>query len=144
MNLRAREQVRYESYLTDILAPESSSVTNVFHPAQESLDGSSYKPLSSRPASVSARADDVGIQQAVENSRRYKDYLMKQSHVRRSFQKQMEKKIAMCPYPKTFRQVWPVIPVHDPSFVRNFGLKAIFLHLGQKNLSFQLIVYMLL
>ena len=47
MNLRAREQVRYESYLTDILVPESSSVTNVFHPAQASLDGSSYKPLSS-------------------------------------------------------------------------------------------------
>ena len=118
-------------------------MTNVFHPAQASLDGSSYKPLSSRPASVSARADNVVIQQAVENSRRYKDYLMKQSHVRRSFQKQMEKKIAMCPYPKTFRQVWPVVPVHDPSFVRNFGLEAIFLHLGQKNLSFQLIVHML-
>ena len=83
----------------------------------------------SKPASVSARADDVVIQQAVENSRRYKDYLMKQSHVRRSFQKQMEKKIVMCPYPKTFRQVWPVVPVHDPSFVRNFGLEAIFLHL---------------
>ena len=50
MNLRAREQVRYESYLTDILAPESSSVANVFHPAQASLDGSSYKPLSSLPS----------------------------------------------------------------------------------------------
>ena len=50
MNLRAREQDRYESYLTDILAPESSSVTNVFHPAQALLDGSSYKPLSSLPS----------------------------------------------------------------------------------------------
>ena len=49
MNLRARE-VRYESYLTDILATESSSVTNVFHPAQASLHSSSYKPLSSLPS----------------------------------------------------------------------------------------------
>lgn len=69
------------------------------------------------------------LQQAVENSRRYKDYLMKQSHARRTFQKQVEKKVALAPYPKTFRQVWPVIPVHDPAFVRNFGLEAIFLHL---------------
>ena len=82
-----------------------------------------------KPANASGQVDDVVVRQAVENSRRYKDYLMKQSHVRRSFQKQMEKKIAMCPYPKTFRQVWPVVPVHDPSFVRNFGLEAIFLHL---------------
>ena len=36
--------------LTGILAPESSNVTNVFHPAQASLDGSSYKPLSSLPS----------------------------------------------------------------------------------------------
>ena len=43
---------------------------------------------------------------------------MKQSHVR-SFQKQMEKKIAMCPYPNIFRQVylWPVVLVYGPSFV---------------------------
>ena len=69
------------------------------------------------------------VRRAIESSKRYKDYLMKQSHARRSYQKQIERKVALAPYPKTFRQVWPVIPVHDPSFVRNFGLEAIFLHL---------------
>jgi len=79
-------------------------------------------------ADTSGKSKDLVLQQVVENSKRYRDYLMKQLHVRRSFQKQMEKRITIAPYPKTFRQVWPVIPVHDATFVRNFGLEAIFLH----------------
>ena len=79
-------------------------------------------------AETSGKNKDLVLQQVVENSKRYRDYLMKQLHVRRSFQKQMEKRITIAPYPKTFRQVWPVIPVHDATFVRNFGLESIFLH----------------
>jgi len=74
-------------------------------------------------ADTSGKSKDLVLQQVVENSKRYRDYLMKQLHVRRSFQKQMEKRITIAPYPKTFRQVWPVIPVHDATFVRNFGLE---------------------
>ena len=74
------------------------------------------------------RTENAVLQQAVENSKRYRDYLMKQSHVKKSFQKQIERRITLAPYPKTFRQVWPVIPVHDATFVSNFGLEAIFLH----------------
>ena len=69
---------------------------------------------------------------SIENSRRYKDYLFKETNVRQSFRKKMEKKIMVAPYPKTFRQVWPIIPVYDPLFIRNFGLEAILLHFDEK------------
>lgn len=68
------------------------------------------------------------VMAAVENSKRYKDYLSKHLLAKRSFQKQIERKIAASPYPKTFRQVWPVIPVFDASFIRNYGLEAIMEH----------------
>ena len=77
------------------------------------------------------------IDLSVENSKRYKDYLFKETHVRQSFRKKMEKKILAAPYPKTFRQVWPVIPVYDPLFIRNFGLEAILLHFDEKMRSAQ-------
>ena len=66
--------------------------------------------------------------QAVENSRQYKDFLMKESHAQKNFQKQMDRKLVLAPYPKTFRQVWPNIPVHDPSFMRSVGLETVCLH----------------
>ena len=75
--------------------------------------------------------------QAIENSKRYKDYLFKETHVRQSFRKKMEKKIMVAPYPKTFRQVWPIIPVYDHLFIRNFGLEAILLHFDEKMRSAQ-------
>ena len=50
---------------------------------------------------------------------------MRQSTLKKSFQKQMDKKIGSAPYPKTFRQVWPIIPVHDSSFVKNVGLECV-------------------
>lgn len=68
------------------------------------------------------------VMAAVENSKRYKDYLSKNMLAKRSFLKQIERKIASAPYPKTFRQVWPVIPVFDTSFIRNYGLEAIMQH----------------
>ena len=68
------------------------------------------------------------VMAAVENSKRYRDYLSKHLLAKRSFQKQIERKIAAAPYPKTFRQVWPVIPVFDASFIRNYGLEAILQH----------------
>ena len=68
------------------------------------------------------------VMAAVENSRRYKEYLSKNLLAKKNFQKQMERKIAAAPYPKTFRQVWPVIPVFDASFIRNYGLEAIMQH----------------
>ena len=68
------------------------------------------------------------VMAAVENSRRYREYLSKNLLAKRNLQKQIERKIATAPYPKTFRQVWPVIPVFDPSFIRNYGLEAIMQH----------------
>lgn len=50
---------------------------------------------------------------------------MKQSTLKRNFQKQIDKKIGAAAYPKTFRQVWPIIPVNDPAFIKNIGLETI-------------------
>ena len=66
--------------------------------------------------------------EAVENSKRYREFRMKQLHSKKTFQKQMERKMVSSPYPKTFRQVWPVVPIQDPAFIRNFGLEAVLHH----------------
>ena len=93
---------------------------------------SSVSSSSSDPGPPSLRPVDPerekAVMAAVENSKRYKDYLSKHLLAKRSFQKQIEGKIAAAPYPKTFRQVWPVIPVFDTSFIRNYGLEAIMQH----------------
>ena len=70
----------------------------------------------------------VNTMEAVENSKRYKEYRMKQLHSKKSFQKQMERRMVASPYPKTFRQVWPVVPIQDPAFIRNFGLESVLHH----------------
>ena len=66
--------------------------------------------------------------ETIENSKRYKEYRMKQFHSRKTFQKQMERRMISSPYPKTFRQVWPVVPIQDPTFIRNFGLESVLHH----------------
>ena len=71
------------------------------------------------------KLDESAILRAIENSRRYKEFMMKQANSKRVFQKQIEKRIATAPYPKTFRQVWPIIPVHDPSFIKSLGLETV-------------------
>lgn len=76
-------------------------------------------------SSHSVKLDEAAILKTIENSRRYRDFVMKQSNLKRNFQKQIDKKIANAPYPKTFRQVWPIIPVQDPSFVKNLGLETV-------------------
>lgn len=70
----------------------------------------------------------VDTMEAVENSKRYKEYRMRQLHSRKTFQKQMERRMISSPYPKTFRQVWPVVPIQDPAFIRNFGLESVLHH----------------
>lgn len=72
-----------------------------------------------------------------ESSRRYQEYVLKQTHAKRNFQKQVERKMMVAPYPKTFRQVWPLIPVHDSSFVRNFGMEAVMHHFDPESKAVQ-------
>ena len=72
--------------------------------------------------------DKQYVKLAVETSKRYRDFMLRQTHNRRAFSKQLERKILVAPYPKTFRQVWPIIPVQDPSFIANFGLEGVVEH----------------
>lgn len=89
----------------------------------------SSAPLRSTvPITSNGSSDVKNYSQAIDSSRRYRDYVLKQSHIRKNFQKQMERKMTSAPYPKTFRQVWPLIPVHDSGFVRNFGLESVMHH----------------
>lgn len=75
--------------------------------------------------SESPKPDEETIMKAVESSKKYREFIMKQAAVKRSFQKQIDKRMSTTPYPKTFRQVWPIIPVHDSSFVKNLGLEMV-------------------
>ena len=101
-------------------------------PAGTAPSGKTSVPVSSEPGPPSLRPVDPEREKtvvaAVESSRRYKEYLSKNMVAKKTFQKQIERKIASAPYPKTFRQVWPVIPVFDSSFIRNYGLEAIMQH----------------
>ena len=80
---------------------------------------------SNHSSSRNIKLDETVIMKSIESSRRYRDFVMKQNNIKRNFQKQIDKKIAGFPYPKTFRQVWPIIPVQDPSFVKNLGLETV-------------------
>ena len=101
-------------------------------PASTAPSGKTLVPVTSDPGPPCLKSVDPErektVMAAVENSRRYKEYLSKNQVAKKTFQKQIERKIASAPYPKTFRQVWPVIPVFDNSFVRNYGLEAIMQH----------------
>ncbi len=77
-----------------------------------------------RVSTISSINKKYGYQNS-DNSGRFRDYIVKQNHAKRTFQKQIERKMVVAPYPKTFRQVWPLIPVYDSSFVRNFGMEAV-------------------
>ena len=89
----------------------------------------------STTASIS-NGDKVYVLPA-EHSRRYRDYLVKQNMAKKNFQKQIERKMVMAAYPKTFRQVWPLIPVYDSAFVRNYGLESVSHHFDPSSNSAQ-------
>ena len=76
-------------------------------------------------SSATGKLDESLVMKTIENSRRYREFLVKQNTVKRTFQKQIDKRISSFSYPKTFRQVWPIIPVQDPSFVKNLGLETV-------------------
>ena len=85
----------------------------------------------SRALSAIANASaghSLDTMEAIENSKRYKEYRMKQLHSKKTFHKQIERRMISSPYPKTFRQVWPVVPIQDPAFVQNFGLESVLHH----------------
>lgn len=44
---------------------------------------------------------------------------------RKVAKKSLDKKLFATPYPKTYRQVWPIVPVSDGDFIKNFGLEAV-------------------
>lgn len=44
---------------------------------------------------------------------------------RKVAKKNLDKKLFSTPYPKTYRQVWPIVPVSDGDFIKNFGLEAV-------------------
>lgn len=44
---------------------------------------------------------------------------------RKVAKKSLDKKLFSTPYPKTYRQVWPIVPVSDGDFIKNFGLEAV-------------------
>lgn len=72
-----------------------------------------------------AELDEATILKTIENSSRYREFVLKQSALKRNFQKQIDKKIGSAAYPKTFRQVWPIIPVNDAAFIKNIGLETV-------------------
>ena len=94
-----------------------------------SSNGSIHVPtISSAPRTtlpLSNGTDKPYTERKYFNQIRYRDYALKHSHTRKIFNKQIERKLMAAPYPKTFRQVWPLIPVYDSGFVRNFGLEAV-------------------
>ena len=106
----------------------TSFTSSVKSSVQESSVSSTSADMQPPSLRLSDPEKEKAIMAAVENSKRYRDYLAKHLLAKRSFQKQIERKVAIAPYPKTFRQVWPVIPVFDSSFVRNYGLEAILQH----------------
>ena len=53
-----------------------------------------------------------------------KELVQRHIAARKILRRQLERKLANVPYPKTYRQVWPVIPVGDNLFLSTVGLEA--------------------
>ena len=68
-----------------------------------------------------SKAPDVG-DIAVKPS---KELIQRHLASRKILRRQLERKLGSVPYPKTYRQVWPVIPVSDPMFLGSVGLEAV-------------------
>lgn len=122
--------------------PLLSSSTNAAWIPTATSNGSIQVPTissSSMHANLSNAtvADKKNFLKAAESSRRYREYLLKQTHAKKNFQKQIERKMVVAPYPKTFRQVWPLIPVHDSGFVRNFGMESVLHHFDPESKALQ-------
>ena len=100
-------------------------------------NGSIQVPTISSSGMHGQATTDKNYAKTAENSRRYREYILKQTHAKKTFQKQMERKMVVAPYPKTFRQVWPLIPVHDINFVRNFGMEAVMHHFDPESKAIQ-------
>lgn len=54
-----------------------------------------------------------------------KELIQRHLASRKILRRQLERKLGSVPYPKTYRQVWPVIPVSDPIFLGSVGLEAV-------------------
>ena len=116
-----------------LLPTPSTGLTGLRIPTATATGSIQVPAISSTSRALSAIANasagyTLDTTEAIENSKRYKEYRMKQNHSRKTFQKQMERRMIASPYPKTFRQVWPVVPIQDPAFVRNFGLESVLHH----------------
>ena len=54
-----------------------------------------------------------------------KELIQRHLAARKILRRQLERKLGSVPYPKTYRQVWPVIPVSDTMFLGGVGLEAV-------------------
>lgn len=53
-----------------------------------------------------------------------KELVQRHIAARKILRRQLDRKLSNVPYPKTYRQVWPVIPVGDSLFLSTVGLEA--------------------
>jgi hypothetical protein len=106
-------------------SPEVITLTDTPSPVSPPALISANTGVIQEPTKPLLAMDEGVIMRSVESSRRYRDFIVKQNNMKRNFQKQIDRKLSEFSYPKTFRQVWPIIPVQDPSFVKNLGLECV-------------------
>ena len=82
------------------------------------------------PGKEQNKAKENSMQQTKQAIEMYRNFVLKQAHSKRMFKKRIELKMLLAPFPKAFRQVWPIIPVNDPLFMSNFGLEGVIEHLS--------------
>ena len=126
-------QIFLPTPLSSFIATLTGSSSFGIHVPTATTTGSIHVPaISSVGSALSAISNtthgQISTMEAVENSKRYREFRMKQLHNRKTFQKQIERRMVSSPYFKTFHQVWPVIPIQDPAFIQNFGLEAVLHH----------------
>jgi len=84
---------------------------------QQVLDATT---LSNMPSRILTHNTDL-----VTTSHHHHHQQQQQIFARKAAKKSLDKKVFSAPYPKTYRQVWPIVPVSDGDFMKNFGLEAV-------------------
>ena len=114
----------------------SNAISNLTAQVQQSMQPGPISPsvaTTTAGINISARLQQVLDVTALSNvaSKRVMAHGAEMSAIayhlstRKLAKKNLDKKLFSTPYPKTYRQVWPIVPVSDGDFIKNFGLEAV-------------------
>lgn len=120
-NLTAQvQQSMHPGPISPSVTTTAAASINLSARLQQVLDATT---LSNMPSRILAHNPELAT--TSHHHHHHHQQQQQQIYVRKAAKKSVDKKVFSAPYPKTYRQVWPIVPVSDGDFMKNFGLEAV-------------------